>query len=96
MINKGSYVRIRTTLLKPNERSSNLPEETKKVPYKMWVKGYTQEESELFEFCEIKTLDGRIVKGRIKETNPAYKHNYGDFVEEAMELRKRIKGDFYE
>ena len=96
MINKGSYVRIRKTLLQPDERSSNLPEETKKVPYKMWIKGYTLEESELFDIAEIKTIDGRIVKGRIKEHNPAYKHNYGDFVSEALELRNRIKGDFHE
>lgn len=96
MINKGSYVRIRKTLLNPEERSSNLPEETKKVPYKMWVKGFLLEESEMFEISEIKTIDGRIVKGRIKEHNPSYKHNYGDFVEEALELRKRILGDFNE
>jgi hypothetical protein len=96
MINKGSYVRIRKTLLKPKERSSNLPEETKKVPFKMWVKGYTLEESELFDTCQIKTIDGRIETGRIKENNPAYKINYGEFVEEALELRNRIKGDFYE
>ena len=96
MISKGSYVRIRQTLLKPEERSSNLPEETKKVPYKMWIKGYTLEDGELFDIAEIKTIDGRIVKGRIKEHNPAYKHNYGDFVSEALELRNRIKGDFHE
>ena len=96
MINKGSYVRIRKTLLTPQERSSNLPEETKKVPYKMWVKGYLLEESELFDIAEVKTVDGRIVKGRIKEKFPTHKHNYGEFVEEAMTLRDIIKGDFYE
>ena len=96
MINKGSYVRIRKTLLQPEERSSNLPEETKKVPYKMWVKGHTLEESEMFEYCEIKTIDGRVERGRIKENNPTYKHNYGEFVEEALELRNRILGDFHE
>lgn len=96
MIENGSYVRIRTTLLQPTERSSNLPEDTKLVPFKMWVKGYLQEESELFEITTVKTTTGREVKGRIKEKFPTYKHNYGEFVEEALELRKRILGDFYE
>ena len=45
MIDKGTYVRIRRTLLKPEERSENLPKETKKVPYKMWVKGFLLEEA---------------------------------------------------
>ena len=94
MINKGSYVRIRKTLLKPDERSSNLPDETKKVPYKMWIKGYLLEESDLFDIVSIKTVDGRIETGRLKENNPTYKHNYGDFVEEALQLRDIIKGDF--
>ena len=96
MINKGTYVKIRKTLLQPEERSSNLPKETTKVPYKMWVKGYTLEESEMFEYCEIETIDGRKERGRIKEKNPSYKHNYGEYVEEALELRKRILGDFNE
>jgi hypothetical protein len=96
MIEKGSYVRIRKTLLQPNERSSNLPEATKKVPFKMWVKGYVLEETELFEISEVKTVTGRIEKGRIKEKNPTYKHNYGEFVPEALTLRETIIGDFNE
>lgn len=96
MIEKGSYVRIRKTLLKPDERSSNLPEETKLVPYKMWVKGYVTDECELFDTGSVKTVTGRIEKGRIKELNPTYKHNYGEFVPEALKLRDIILGDFHE
>ena len=96
MIDKGKYVRIRRTLLKPDERSSNLPEETKTVPYKMWVKGYLQEDSDLFDIVDIKTITGRTETGRLKEANPTYKHNYGDFVEEALVLREKILGDFNE
>ena len=62
----------------------------------MWIKGTLLEESEMFEISEIKTIDGRIVKGRIKEHNPTHKVNYGEFVAEALELRNRIKGDFHE
>ncbi len=96
MIEQGAYVRIRRTVLQPQDRSSNLPEDTTLVPYKMWVKGYLQEESDLFDIVTIKTITGRTETGRLKESNPAYKHNYGDFVIEELRLKDIILGDFYE
>ena len=96
MIEKGSFVRIRRTLLSPTERSNNLPEDTKQVPFKLWVKGYLQEESDLFDIVTIKTITGRTETGRLKEANPTYKHNYGDFVPEELKLREIILGDFNE
>ncbi len=93
MIDKGTYVRIRRTLLKSGERSPNLPEETKKVPFKMWVKGYLQDEADLFDIVTVKTLTGRYETGRLKEANPPYRHNYGDFVKEVLTLREIIHND---
>ena len=95
MIEKGTYVRIRRTLLKPNERSPHLPKETKQVPYKMWVKGYLQDDwADLFDIVTIKTLTGRLETGRLKEANPPYKFSYGDFVPEILKLRELIHKDF--
>jgi len=100
MIDKGTYVRIRRTVLTPEQRSPNLPEDTKKVPLKMWIKGYLQEEADLFDIVTIKTTTGRLETGRLKEANPPYKHSYGDFVQEVMTLREIINhdmdGDFNE
>ena len=100
MIEKGTYVRIRRTVLTPEQRSPNLPEDTKKVPLKMWIKGYLQEEADLFDIVTIKTTTGRLETGRLKEANPPYKHSYGDFVKEVMTLREIINhdmdGDFNE
>lgn len=95
MIEKGTYVRIRKTVLKPEERADNLPNETKLVPLKMWVKGYLQIESDLFDIVTIKTITGRFETGRLKEANPPYKHSYGEFVPEVLELRKNILKDFH-
>jgi hypothetical protein len=94
MIDKGTFVRIRRTLLKSDERSPNLPEETKQVPYKMWVKGYLQEDADLFDIVTIKTITGRYETGRLKEANPPYKFSYGDFVPEILKLRDVIHTDF--
>lgn len=95
MIDKGIYVRIRKTLLKPGERSENLPKETQKVPYKMWVKGYLLKEADLFDLVLIKTRTGRIESGILKEVEPPYKHSYGDFVPELSTLTEIILSDYY-
>lgn len=93
MIEKNTYVRITRTLLTPKERSPHLPDDTKTVPFKMWVKGYLQEEADLFDTVTIKTTTGRIETGRLKEANPPYKHTYGDFVGELLTLREIIRTD---
>jgi len=95
MIDKGTYVRIRRTLLTPNERSENLPNETKKVPYKMWVKGYLLDEADLFDIVKIKTITGRTEIGRLKEVKPPYKHSYGDYVSEILIMKDIIMNDMY-
>ena len=93
MIDKGTYVRIRKTILKPEDRSDNLPKDTKKVPFKMWIKGYLLEDSDLFDIVNIKTITGRLETGRLKEANPPYRHSYGDFIPEILTLRNIIKKD---
>lgn len=93
MIEKGTFVRVRKTLLDPKDRSSNLPEDTLKVPFKMWVKGWLLEDAEMFDYVDIKTVTGRIVNGKLKEANPPYKHSYGEFVPEIMEMRNILKRD---
>lgn len=94
-IDKGTFVRIRKTLLQPSDRSDNLPEDTKKVPLKMWVKGYLLEEGELYDYAHIKTITGRIEYGRIKQVEPPYKHGFGDFVGEILKIREIILNDVY-
>ena len=95
MIDKGTYVRIRKILLNPNERSDNLPKETKQVPYKMWVKGYLLKEADLFDLVSIKTITGRTESGILKEVETPYKHNYGDFVPELLKVTNIILSDVY-
>ncbi len=95
MIDKGTYVRIRKTIFEPKERSKNLPKETALVPFKMWVKGFLEEDADLFDIVTIKTITGRYETGRLKEATPPYKHSYGDFIPEILELRDIIKNDMY-
>ncbi len=93
MIKKDSWVLIEKEILSPNERSNNLPEETKKVPLIMWVKGYLLNDSNLNEIVKVKTLTGRIESGKLKQVNPAYMHTYGEFIPELLKIDQIVKSE---
>lgn len=91
MIKKGSWVQIHKVVLKPEERTAQIPEETKKVPLEMWVKGFLCEDSLMNDFVEITTLTGRTESGTLIAVNPSYHHDYGDFVPELLQIDKLVK-----
>lgn len=99
MITKGTWVEIHDTILSPEERTGNLPEETKKVPFEMRLKGFLEnEEAELLERVTVKTVSGRFVEGTLISENPTYDHSYGDrFIPElqkiGVELRRILEVD---
>ncbi|SFH47077.1 hypothetical protein SAMN05192551_10195 [Tindallia magadiensis] len=86
MIKKGTWVKIQDTILESGHRAPQLPEDTKKVPLIMWAKGYLQEDANLNEVATIKTLTGRLVKGTVMEVEPFYRHDFGGFVPELLEI----------
>jgi len=96
MISKGTWVRIHNLVLKPGKRAQNLPIDTGKVPYEMWVKGFLTEDAELGKNVLVKTITGRIVQGKLIEKEPAFSHSYGGFIPELLEiglqLRKIVSG----
>lgn len=85
-IKKGEFVRVHSIVLNPSERSSNLPEETRKVPLEMWDKGFLLEDANLGDEVEVRTITNRIIKGKLIEVNPVYRHNYGEFVPELLQI----------
>ncbi|MBM7613911.1 2-amino-4-oxopentanoate thiolase subunit OrtA [Alkaliphilus hydrothermalis] len=90
-IEKGSWVRIHDIVLSPQDRSPNLPEDTKKVPLEMWVKGFLLEDGNIGERVEIETITGRRVAGTLLEANPHYDHDFGKFVPEILEIGLQLK-----
>lgn len=95
LVDKGKYVRIRKHIILPGKRDKSVPAETQKVPLKMWIRGRLIEESELFEETSVITTTGRIVKGELKEIEPRYKHDFGDFVEELTCVREIILSEMW-
>lgn len=95
---KGTWVEIHDIILKPEERTGAIPEETKKVPLEMRMKGFLLTEGETGDRVKIETLTGRIVEGTLLGENPIYTHTYGEtFIPELLtigrDLRKLLEVD---
>lgn len=88
---KGDWVQIHNIILKPEERAPQIPDDTKKVPLEMWIKGTILYAAKIGEQVEIETVTGRRVKGTLVEVNPSYTHSFGSFVPEIIEVDKVLK-----
>jgi len=88
---KGDWVQIRQIVLKPEERAPQVPEDTKKVPLELWVKGIAQEDAKIGSTVEIVTATGRKVRGELTAVNPRYIHDYGDFIPELLKVDMQLK-----
>lgn len=95
---KGDWVQVQMNILSPEERAQYLPEDTKKVPLQMRVKGFLVDEiASLGATVRIKTTTDRILSGILIDINPKYTHNFGEPIPElmkvGMELREFLAGD---
>ena len=91
MAKQGDWVRIHRVILPAEERTANLPEDTKKVPFEMWVKGHLLEDGELGDQVRIRTVSGREEHGTLIEVNPQFDVNFGAFVPEVLEMDERLR-----
>ncbi|QVK19112.1 2-amino-4-ketopentanoate thiolase [Mycoplasmatota bacterium] len=91
MIKKGTWVQIHKIILEPKDRAPQVPDDTKKIPLEMWVKGFLVEDGNLGEIVQIKTLTNRIEEGELVQENPSFKHNFGHFVPEIIQIGQMVK-----
>ncbi|MGI6733473.1 MAG: 2-amino-4-oxopentanoate thiolase subunit OrtA [Anaerovoracaceae bacterium] len=91
MVKKGTWVLIHRNILEPSERAPQVPEDTKKVPLEMWVKGYLQKDAEIGEEVEVITRTGRKETGTLLEAEPYYKHDYGKYVPELQVISEQVR-----
>lgn len=96
MAKKGDWVRIRSVVLKAEERTAKIPEDTKKCDLLQWTKGFLQNETaEVGQQVTVKTAADRIIEGTLVEEAPYYKHNYGVFIPEIIEIDKQLREIMY-
>ena len=91
MAKKGDWVRIHTVVLKAEERTGKIPEDTKVCDLEMWTKGFLLGDAEIGDEVEVETAVGRIEKGTLIEVNPYYTHSYGKFVPELVQIDKQLR-----
>ncbi|MGE5631222.1 MAG: 2-amino-4-oxopentanoate thiolase subunit OrtA [Caulobacteraceae bacterium] len=92
---KGDWVQIHQIVLKPEERAPQVPDDTKKVPLELWVKGIALHDAEIGETIEVVTTTGRKVKGELTAVNPRYIHDFGNFVPELLKVDMQLKEILY-
>lgn len=94
---RGSYVQICRVELAPGERSPNVPEDTKLVPFELRVMGFLDHDAEIGDEVTIITPIGRRQRGTLEAVNPPYEFGFGEPVPELIglgpELRKLL-GDW--
>ncbi|MCI8349302.1 MAG: 2-amino-4-ketopentanoate thiolase [Firmicutes bacterium] len=91
MAKKGDWVRIHSIVLKADERTAKLPEDTQKCDLQMWTKGFLQEDAEIGDVVTVKTASNRLEKGTLLEVDPYYTHSYGKFVPEIIQIDKQLR-----
>lgn len=91
MANKGDWVQVHEIVLKPEERPAHLPEDTKKVPLELWVKGFLEHDANIGEEVLITTLTGRKTKGTLIAVNPGYTYGFGNYVPELLRVGVQLR-----
>jgi hypothetical protein len=82
----GTWVEIEQVVLTPEQRVQTLPEETRSVPYLLRVSGFLQQEAELGQEVQVRTIIGRTLSGKLKSVNPGYRHSFGETVPELLRI----------
>ncbi len=91
---KNDWVEIENIVLTAEERAPQVPDDTKKTPLMMWTKGFlVDDEAKIGDEVTIKTLSGRITKGKLVTINPRHVHDFGNPVHELLEIGMELKED---
>lgn len=92
MAKKNDWVQVHITVLTPEERATNIPEDTRRVPLELWVKGKLLEESaEIGDSITVRTKTGRTVRGTLCTVAPCFTHTFGDYVPELDAVDEMVK-----
>lgn len=90
LIDKGTWVEIRSVVLPAGERAPQVPDDTQRVPLEMTAKGFLVAPASLGEQAEIETTTGRRLTGTLNEINPAYSHGFGSPVPELSTIAAEV------
>ncbi len=96
MIPKGTWVEVERVVLKVEERSNSIPEDTKGTTLKMWLKGYCLKDCNIGDEVEIETIIGRKEKGIVTDVEPSFNHDFGRYIKEISYIGRQAKEILFE
>ncbi len=90
MIKKHTFVQIYKNVLSRENRASNLPADTKDVPFEMRVKGKLLKAAEIGDLVEVITSSQRKETGILIAEEPYFSHSFGHFIKEIEDVKDII------
>ena len=96
LIPAGTWVEIRRVVLSPGARSPHIPEDTRRVPLEMRVKGFLAEPAAVGTEAVIVTAAGRRLGGVLAMVNPAYAHGFGTPIAELATVGTEARARLHE
>lgn len=91
LVAQGSWVEIHNIVLDAGERAAQVPQDTRRVPLELRVKGFLVAAAALGDEAEIETPTGRRLRGRLTTTNPAYTHTFGPPIPELSAIGGEVR-----
>jgi hypothetical protein len=89
---KGQYVEIQVELLNPHQRSTRLPDDTKKLAYIARIKGFLNvETASIGDTVKINSPIGRTIEGTLIGINPPFVHDFGAQVPELLDIGNELR-----
>lgn len=95
-VSSGTWVEIHSIVLSPDQRASHMPEDTKRVPLEMRVKGFLAADAALGDQVEIVTVTGRHLRGTLAQVNPSYAHGFGPPIPELQRIAGEVRAQLRE
>lgn len=88
---RGEWVEIGWTAFSAEDRSGDIPEETRKVPLLARVKGFALSDAALGEVVSLQTVTGRVLTGELFTVRPRYTHSFGVPQAELLQVGVRLR-----
>ncbi|WP_299949535.1 2-amino-4-oxopentanoate thiolase subunit OrtA [uncultured Ruegeria sp.] len=88
----GDWVRIYRKVISAEERSPQIPDDTRATELGMWVKGTIQADGDIGDHVEVVTTIGRRVSGKLIEVNPCYELDFGEFRRDLLDIGTQVRG----
>lgn len=88
---RGRWVEIHRVVLAAGDRAPHVPEETRRVPLEMRVKGFLLAPAAVGDEVEIATRAGRRLRGTLVDAAPAHSHTFGPPIPELSAIGEEVR-----